>query len=1621
MMTFENIYKSLHQAGLKERILDTSVSLCRRGGLSRQRIFAVLCMLQLPALITEFEREGIFDRDLPFVFTTDAVYRETTKHSKRVLEPIMTFESQLWTPMYLELFKNYQYRVSAPIFKFSWTSGEKFLHFALKQPLLLPFLYTEDTELFREFGTTMDRENRLFSVRRMKIHRAHFNASPNKKIKEDVYFAIQELNTVHGSNKTHGENEERALRRLNEQGHSHLLRLLATFTHESRLYLIFPWADGNLKDLWMTTRLQSLPGDRHDLKAIRWMSAQILGITKALKIMLNYTINKENTKGLGTDERKRPNSQHGRLKHENILWFQGIGESGPAGILKIADLRVAHFHSNSSRIYPRDDLDFTYDAPEYKFGLTETSQCDIWSMGCILLQMIVWYLRGWKGVDDFSVARCADSKGRLIDSDSFFGIEAGSARMVAIVKASVREMFVVLKEDTAACSDYILDLLEYIESHLLRVDSTTRDNIDAIVQKFEKMDIDCRKSEDYCIARANYGRRTEPSLSEIIEVAESVRHSLFEPKKTNSGPENADFQSIPEMTQSSAIKAESSSNSRSRADPPESVTSWNLTDMQGGKPLETIGPAISGQHDNNSSLEEDGNSDVDTTYSTRSVADNREDDYIAAFTGQLRQDVRRASGIASLSSIPSAYLNELVRAFTWKLHEESSNPFQWGVSVALHRSRQMIVEEITGSTEVLQMSEDGQSSASEDYGLDEHNVRKPFTKDTEDVADWVGKTVEPNDADSSLCGHIDYGPEGEERESLESSTENYLPRLADFRSLIEPSLSYRWLISKINQYERLVIGDGDAIYEISSELQNKLRAHGSLRKMSHRRPQASVEMEFILDWHPRCLREWSPKLEDNRSVSMATALSLTGSWHEAQAMTITEYVSQTWPVTGDAVMKLLEKLCMLGSTQDRAYHEASASSPRLTAHAISPDSCVVSVRSGLQYVSEIAEQLAWLTATLQSSSHRSLMISRRPRIANLVVRASSTDPVPGKLTGRCEFAYDVDLRTETKDEHGSCWVSLFENAVLVTGYPTRRRVQTQTGLEMSLGAMSYLIRSNEIVRWGERIIMKGFGMLLIATMVSSSVTLWHLLTNEATQDRVSYFDSRIDELDLSMCNVQSLHKLETSRHFVGWCGDAEELCGHKRGKQNIAVSQLDHAPPSIAVDRLYLEGGMHIIGGVQFRINQKHDPTQLMRDVDYPSLLKWVAVQPMVFFDSLERRAWLVDGASGLLHLVRMSIYRDEHDEDSTYDWRFDSSLLNDNWTNCTMRQSALNTLKSNHNLDMNMYVKKVENVNGQRIELFATFRERVSKLLHALEILIENQARIAMQGDVRTLQTRDRRKFVTGYDVLDVIEPLEPVSMRIAHFETWGDGWMDLLPSINASVFFGEGFGELIQAASRSSMCPHWQSVPSGKDYMCASLSTLKMLHEKRLRRAGSTAIAGELTNKLTWMSTCHPFKTCPCLSRPTINEGEHIDPRQYLVSSKRNWKSSLLPKGSSAIDFGALDNSGAVIFANLGLLGRKIDDMRLDKNSGLAASQALHGTSSQLSAGISATASDSTQTTGTADATSIDTAPTPATTTSGTSADQNTSPGLLQSQITSNTSSASNYNKESRRKKIMNILRRK
>ncbi|KAL2370841.1 hypothetical protein RJZ57_004708 [Blastomyces gilchristii] len=116
-------------------------------------------------------------------------------------------------------------------------------------------------------------------------------------------------------------------------------------------------------------------------------------------------------------------------------------------------------------------------------------------------------------------------------------------------------------------------------------------------------------------------------------------------------------------------------------------------------------------------------------------------------------------------------------------------------------------------------------------------------------------------------------------------------------------------------------------------------------------------------------------------------------------------------------------------------------------------------------------------------------------------------------------------------------------------------------------------------------------------------------------------------------------------------------------------------------------------------------------------------------------------------------------------------------------------------------------------------------------------------------------RKGRVGFDILDVITPLGTIHTHIKHLHSWGHGWEDLIPSHNCRQRLRRPY-----SARQPRHCLQSLEVyPRGHGLCGHFCSTLKMLYEKQLQRIEPGLGVGEIPSKITWVTSCQPFKPFP------------------------------------------------------------------------------------------------------------------------------------------------------------------
>jgi serine/threonine protein kinase len=249
------------------------------------------------------------------------------------------------------------------------------------------------------------------------------------------------------------------LRKMNERNDEHILRFITAFTKgddESlrSYYLMFEWANGgSLEDVWKETPRPMLNGS-----LVKDSIEQLLGLAGALETTHNVA-----------------KIRHGDLKPENILRFRHTSDS-IFGTLKIGDWGLAKYHANST-VWRAEKGEKTttrystrlYEPPEVVLGDVKIlgRQFDIWSMGCISLELIIWLLYGYDSVKRFR----NDVQGQSVESVPCYEINNTDNLIQARLRTVVIKWIEHISGDEACEVDTAIgELMTLVKTRLLIVE-----------------------------------------------------------------------------------------------------------------------------------------------------------------------------------------------------------------------------------------------------------------------------------------------------------------------------------------------------------------------------------------------------------------------------------------------------------------------------------------------------------------------------------------------------------------------------------------------------------------------------------------------------------------------------------------------------------------------------------------------------------------------------------------------------------------------------------------------------------------------------------------------------------------------------------------------------------------------------------------------------------------------------------------------------------------------------------------------------------------------------------------------------------------------------------------------
>jgi serine/threonine protein kinase len=353
------------------------------------------------------------------------------------------------------------------------------------------------------------------------------------------HFALKQFFDQGSRTRGDFQNESKMLGVLSKIPHMNITRHLALWTQKDRFYMLFPRAEKNLRMFIADTSHPTLSKD-----TVLWLLNQFKGLADGVRQIHNL-----GPSGLGPAflrRRLEPASKRGRtgfhhdLKPENILVFAdddaSTGDPITGRTWKISDFgsaRIGLILSGSGmqeESYFTDNLshgDAVYGAPDFVLEGKTSRPYDMWSLGCIFLQCLLWVLgTPGSGLQDFAADRLVIPDATANQDSVFWYVGSdGHVRLKPAVVTKLKD----LRQDCEGRG--VLKLLVSSIGKLLTIKPSQRtdapnlfNELDAILTQAE---IDLNEDPNYYLQK-DYSRKDGQVAAPPTTIAEDGRHSIDE-------------------------------------------------------------------------------------------------------------------------------------------------------------------------------------------------------------------------------------------------------------------------------------------------------------------------------------------------------------------------------------------------------------------------------------------------------------------------------------------------------------------------------------------------------------------------------------------------------------------------------------------------------------------------------------------------------------------------------------------------------------------------------------------------------------------------------------------------------------------------------------------------------------------------------------------------------------------------------------------------------------------------------------------------------------------------------------------------------------------------------------
>ncbi|CAN9269120.1 unnamed protein product [Alternaria alternata] len=618
------------------------------------------------------------------------------------------------------------------------------------------------------------------------------------------------------------------------------------------------------------------------------------------------------------------------------------------------------------------------------------------------------------------------------------------------------------------------------------------------------------------------------------------------------------------------------------------------------------------------------------------------------------------------------------------------------------------------------------------------------------------------------------------------------------------------------------------IIEAMMSEENLLHSGGHHYEAEIHLPWWSIE-NFMIDEYEEDYEEDIPPF--------GSVVTLTGSSPCAQALTCADYVKMTWPHTGAFFLKLLDAIHTTFFLKDpETPSEISLTSDRglfVRAHTCGSDDhdiCVSFTARAVDHdlLVQLAQQLSWLTSAFTTSPFKEKLAQSSPLFSQ-------------KHQGVFDIA---SFHEPVNDSEQICWLSLFNSACIVAGFPISDRAG-EVGLEVSLELLAGLSGARHVFEYEGGLVMKGFSHMFVPVRRQLDRVQWHAVSSSDEETPLSYQDG------ISCCGPRArlhevgLQDLSLLRAIVGWCSVATTCLGSTHAKyENIdytKATEANSAPRCTGTSFGFQQFG---VAALDVKFGLKDGKSHFQRAGPYRRIVQLADSSPIVLHDIEDKRSWLVPATNVMLHIVQHRHHLDPFQVNG-------QSISLD--TNISRGSSAKNVLLKNR--DQVLYEDDKHTFMNEILDIWST-----------LEFLLAQN--ISREREAPGLPIPSSfHGSLYGFEFKAIVNQDAPYNLKKTSIKRTHGGWKKLIEDIDALVLFANGLGDVILPAGEHNqdLCSRWRKVPHGQDYLATTTNMLQTLFDK----AGSREDQEYLTtkSKIRWhqgsnalFDVCQNPDLCDC-----------------------------------------------------------------------------------------------------------------------------------------------------------------